>query len=84
MFSASCSKLKSTFKNQFLNYIFHVNHGFNYTKRNGLLELHDRFVCKCINFFLQFENLYSFILQILVEEFKKLCTRCVEKIITCT
>lgn len=35
-------------------------------------------------FFLQFENLYSFILQILVEEFKKLCTRCVEKIITCT
>lgn len=51
VFSASCSKLKSTFKNQFLNYIFHVNHGFNYTKRNGLLELHDRFVCKCINFF---------------------------------
>lgn len=34
-----------------MNYIFHVNHGFNYTKRNGLLELHDRCVCKCIKFF---------------------------------
>lgn len=37
------------------------------------------FLSKCIKFCLQFEKLYSFILQILVEEFEKLCSRCVKK-----
>lgn len=39
------------------------------------------FLSKCIKFCLQFEKLYSFILQILVEEFEKLCSRCVKKLL---